>query len=223
MALRGNISRLHTTYIYIYTYTHTHTHTHEYTCTHINTNTYSAYTERKRLRSFSRPVSSFVTLPRLFSDFLSSANNLFFRPAKGRHGKHDESEKKTEKKAKAYRVYLITPQMWYTANYHRSWRRGILSRARYSAVKEKKCLRWYILNIYYIFVRQSKYIYMRNNGSQLIGWRESFEFYPCKLELGDFLGSYAEIYKCNFVEFLSYFFFKLWIKLDFYAFAFDSL
>lgn len=171
LALRGNISRLHTTYIYTHICINIYIHTH--------TNTYSAYTGRKRLRSFLRPVSSFVTLPSPFSNFLSSANNLFFCSAKGWHGRHGESEKKNrEKKAKAFRVYL-TPQMWYTANYPRLWRKSILSRARYSAVKEKKCLRWYILNIYYIFVRQSKYICMRYNGSQLIGWRESFEFHPC--------------------------------------------
>lgn len=74
-------------------------------------NTYPAYAERKRLRSFSRPVSSFVTLSSTFSDFLSSLDNMFFRPVKGRHERHETRvKKKKQKKAEAFRVYL-TPQM----------------------------------------------------------------------------------------------------------------
>lgn len=91
-------------YIYIYTQTHIHTHTYIYICIYMYTHTrvHILRMENEHLRSFSRPVSSFVTLPSPFSDFLSSVKiNLSSRSAKSRHGRtRGESGKKknTEKK-----------------------------------------------------------------------------------------------------------------------------
>jgi len=108
----------------IYIYTHTHMHMY---------NIYIYATDIPR--TFSRPVSSFVTLPSLFSDFLSSASAIHFFLARN-ICQEAWRKRKTERKAKAFRVYL-TPQMWYTANYPRAREKDILSRARYSAVKRK--------------------------------------------------------------------------------------
>ena len=154
-------------------------HIHIYTYT----NTYSAYTERKRLRSFSRPVSSFVTLPSPFSDFLSSADNLFFRPVKDRHGRHGENEKKnkTKQKSESFSRILNASNVIHGQLSSLVRKRYSLASTRYSAVKEKRCVSSVIHTKYIICATIE--IYMRNNGSQLIGWRESFEFHPRSPEI----------------------------------------
>lgn len=155
------------TYIYAKSNIHTCTHAHiRNTHAHIHL-IHSSYT-RKRLRSFCFAARFSLCKGRFRVPFPIS----FRRPARNpfplarrktvvsRGRSLIESPRESEKWEKRKLVLRILKRLKCDTRPIVPVREEteVLRRARrWSVVKEKKCLRWYTLNVYYIFVRQSKW------------------------------------------------------------------
>lgn len=87
-------------------------------------------------RTFSRPVSSFVTLPSPFSDFLSSASAIRFFPGRGRYPPGGTARAKNREESESFSRILNASNVIHGQLSSRAGERYSLARKIFSCEKK---------------------------------------------------------------------------------------